>query len=43
MIKFSNINIVHLTEPSQVELAYTVRYDVYVREQGYATNTVTDE
>lgn len=43
MTSYANINIIHLTEPGQVELAYSVRYKVYVCEQGYATNTVTDE
>lgn len=43
MTKFLNINIIHLIDHSQVELAYRVRYEVYVLEQGYATNTVTDE
>lgn len=43
MTSYTNINIIHLTKPEQVDLAYSVRYEVYVREQGYATNTVTDE
>lgn len=40
---YNNIKILHLTEPGQVELAYTVRHEVYVKEQSYALNTVTDE
>jgi predicted RNA-binding protein with PUA domain len=43
MPKFSNVKLVHLTQPGQVQLAYTVRYDVYVVEQSYAENVVTDE
>lgn len=41
--KYSNVNILHLTEPNQLELAYHVRREVYVVEQGYLPNVVTDE
>ncbi|KAG2201518.1 hypothetical protein INT46_002893, partial [Mucor plumbeus] len=40
---YSNISILHLTEPNQLELAYHVRREVYVVEQGYLPNVVIDE
>ncbi|CAO3611609.1 unnamed protein product [Mucor fragilis] len=41
--KYSNIKILHLEKPNQLELAYHVRREVYVVEQGYLPNVVTDE
>ncbi|KAF1806893.1 acyl-CoA N-acyltransferase [Mucor lusitanicus] len=41
--KYSNIKILHLKKPNQLELAYHVRREVYVVEQGYLPNVVTDE
>ncbi|KAL9542312.1 hypothetical protein MBANPS3_008671 [Mucor bainieri] len=41
--RYSNIKILHLKEPDQLELAYHVRREVYVVEQGYLPNVVTDE
>ncbi|KAI8643510.1 acyl-CoA N-acyltransferase [Parasitella parasitica] len=43
MAKYSNIKILHINETEQLELAYSVRHEVYVFEQGYLPNVVTDE
>ncbi|KAK4509808.1 uncharacterized protein ATC70_007112 [Mucor velutinosus] len=41
--KYSSVKILHLEKPNQLELAYHVRREVYVVEQGYLPNVVTDE
>ncbi|CEP08851.1 hypothetical protein [Parasitella parasitica] len=43
MTNYSNIKILYLAKPDQLELAYHVRHEVYVIEQGYLPNVVTDE
>ncbi|KAI8887657.1 acyl-CoA N-acyltransferase [Backusella circina FSU 941] len=43
MAQFSNINVIQLFSPEDIELAYHVRRVVYVHEYGYAENVVTDE
>ncbi|KAI8876321.1 acyl-CoA N-acyltransferase [Backusella circina FSU 941] len=43
MTQFNNIKVIELCTPEELELAYHVRREVYVREYGYVEKTVKDE